>query len=330
MSNTEVKEKDVLLEVKKLNVSFEIGKNLIHPVRNINLDIHQDEVVAIIGETGCGKSVLGNSILRLLPSNAIVTGKALFNGENILQYSEKKYRKMRGTKIAAIPQNPVSSLDPMMKIGDQVAESVLVHEKVNKVTVRSRVTEILKRLHLGNGKEYLSKYAGELSGGMCQRILIALGTITHPELLIVDEPTKGLDWALRSAVIDIFLELKNNMQCAMLMITHDIAVAYKVADRIAVMYCGELVEIGTSKDILKNPLHPYTQGLLDSMPSRGMHGMKGFAPALTELPEGCKFHPRCPRQCENCLQKQPEMTAYTKTHYVRCYYAQDKSAMEMI
>lgn len=315
----------VLLDVKNLSVSFQVGKGKIYPVRNMNIQIRKDEVVAVIGETGCGKSVFGNSILRLLPSNALVDGEVFLNGKDILRYSKEEYRKIRGREISAVPQSPVSSLDPMMRVGKQVEEALLVHEHPEKGEARNAVLKLFSRLHFRKGDEDYSRYPSQLSGGMCQRVLIALGIITHPQLIIVDEPTKGLDWALRGSVIDIFSQLKEEMECAMLLITHDIGVAYKLADRIAVMYCGQIVEIGDRETILFSPRHPYTKGLLDSMPSRGMHSMQGFSPALTQLPQGCKFHPRCESACERCRQEEPQLTGLSGEHQVRCFLADEKN-----
>lgn len=308
-----------LLKIEDLNISFQTGEEQIHPVREIQMEVQEEETLAIIGESGCGKSVLGNSILRLLPENAIVTGKIYLDGEDILSYSKQDFRRIRGKKLSAIPQSPVSSLDPSMKTGKQVMEALYVHEKPDKKTAADIVRRLFRRLHLGENGEYCSRYSCELSGGMCQRVLIAMGVITHPKLLIVDEPTKGLDWTLRRNVVDIFKELKENMDCAMLLITHDIAVADRLADRIAVMYCGEIVETGRTEDVLGNPEHPYTQGLLGALPSRGFHTMKGFSPALTELPRGCKFHPRCPWAEERCRMERPQMRKGREDHKVRCF-----------
>lgn len=306
-----------LLQVKNLNVGFMVGKKEIQVLQNISFSIGDGEILGVIGETGCGKSVTGSAVLRLLPENAIVNGTVLYRDKDILHMDESKYRELRGTEISAIPQSPSTSLNPMMKVGDQVAECVTSKEKQEKRKVHTIVNQIFERLHLPRKETFYEHYPWELSGGMCQRVLIGMGMITHARLLIVDEPTKAIDWALRKDVTDILLELKQDMGCSMMLITHDIAVASHVADRVAVMYCGEIVEIGESEEILHHPVHPYTKGLIHSMPIHGFQVMEGFMPSFSELPQGCNFAPRCPYNCNRCNHPQ-NLSEISPGHLVRC------------
>lgn len=309
-----------LLEIKNLNVSFAVDDNHVHILNNVSMDINKNEVLAVIGETGCGKSVTGSAILHLLPDNAIVTGTVLFKGQDIIKMNDHEFRQLRGKEISSVPQSPSTSLNPLMHVGNQVAECVLKKNSSedDKKKTMSKVHEIFSRLGLPRGEDFYENYPCELSGGMCQRVLIAMGVITHPELLIVDEPTKAVDWALRKEVVDVFCELKNDMKCAMLFITHDIAAAKYVADRIAVMYCGEVVEIGPTADVINQPRHPYTKGLIASMPSKGFNVMNGFMPSFQDLPKGCRFSDRCECSNDSCVNNEPESVEISTGHFVKC------------
>ena len=305
----------VLLQVKDLNVGFLVEKREVQVLRNVSFSIGEGEILGVIGETGCGKSVTGSAVLRLLPENALVKGEILYKGKEILYMGEENYRELRGKEISAIPQSPGTSLNPMMRVGNQVAECITGKEK--RKSVRTAVYDIFRCLQLPGKDRCYGNYPWELSGGMCQRVLIGMGMITHARLLIVDEPTKAIDWALRKEVADILLRLKQEMGCAMMMITHDIGVASYVADRVAVMYCGEIVEVGKTEDILHHPIHPYTRGLIRAMPANGFEVMEGFMPSFSELPEGCKFCTRCRYRDAVCSHSQ-EMEEADTGHWVRC------------
>lgn len=308
-----------LLSVKDLNVGFLVKKKKVNVLNDVTFDIGQGEVLGMIGETGCGKSVTGNAILHLLPDNAVKEGEIIYKGQEILHMPEEKFIDLRGDEISAIPQSPSTSLNPMMKVGNQVAECVTKNNKdVDKSEIRKTVTDIFDRLHLPRHETLYDNYPWELSGGMCQRVLIGMGMITHAHMLVIDEPTKAIDWSLRKSVSEILAELKNQMGCSMLMITHDIPVASYVADRVAVMYCGEIIEIGPTNEVLHNPIHPYTQGLVSSMPANGFKVMKGFMPPFSALPEGCNFSDRCPYADDKCRQEQ-SLEAAGSNHMVRCF-----------
>ncbi len=321
----------VLLEIKDLNVGFVVNDHQVHILNNVSLAINENEVLAVIGETGCGKSVTGSAILKLLPDNAIVTGNIFFKGQDITKMDNDTFRQLRGQEISAIPQSPSTSLNPLMHVGNQVAECVLKKNSSEneKKQVISKVRKIFASLGLPGGADFYQKYPCELSGGMCQRILIAMGVITHPELLVVDEPTKAVDWALRKDVVDVFCELKNKMKCAMLFITHDIAAAKYVADRVAVMYCGEVVEIGPTELVINYPRHPYTKGLIAAMPSKGFNVMNGFMPSFNHLPKGCRFSDRCECSSAVCVNGEPEAVEIFKGHFVKCSIYKNMSVSEL-
>ena len=224
-----------------------------------------------------------------------------------------------------VPQSPSTSLDPLMKIGTQVSECILGKKhsaEQTKASVRSNVMQIFQTLSLPRGEAVYENYPCELSGGMCQRVLISMGVITHPKLLVIDEPTKAIDWSLRKDVLELLTMLKQDMHCAMMLITHDIPLAHRLADRVAVMYAGEIVEIGHTEDVLSHPCHPYTQALIASTPAHGFQTMKGFMPAFTDLPPGCRFSTRCPHATEICKKTAPADITIGNKHTIKCMHTE--------
>lgn len=315
-----------IMEIRDLSVGFSVGKNRIQVLHNINMDIYENEVLAVIGETGCGKSVTGSTILRILPENAMVQGEIWFRGKNILEMDEEEFRRLRGKEIASVPQSPSTSLDPLMRVGEQVRECVTTGKRQKgeeKKKLIHQVKEIFQKLKLPEDRQIYDQYPCELSGGMKQRILLAMGVATSPHLLVIDEPTKAIDWALRKEVVALLKELKEEMKCSMLFITHDLGAARIIADRIAVMYCGEVVETGPSEQVLYHPRHPYTKGLISSMPSMGMKVMEGYMPSFSEKFPPCRFQPRCPFRTEQCQNEVPRETG--GDHRVRCHQCTDIS-----
>ena len=259
-----------ILELKNVKVNFKVEDDIVKAVGGVSFDVYENEILCIIGETGCGKSVLGASILKILPKNAFVQGKIIYNGEDILEMSDREYIKLRGKEIAVVPQSPVMSLDFLMRVGKQIYEAYRVVDKTEKKEdIYKKIKSLLKRLDLPVERNIEKNYPCELSGGMNQRVLIAMGTITKPKLLIVDEPTKGIDWILRKEVINIFKDLKKEFNCTILMITHDIDLAENISDRIGVMYEGVLMELCNTKNFINNPVHEYSKILLNSTAKRG-------------------------------------------------------------
>lgn len=290
----------MLLKIENLNVRFVLGSTVVKAVRNVSLKMRK-ECLTLIGESGSGKSVLGLSILRILPENAKIDGKIIFDGKNLLEMDEDEIRKVRGAKIAWIPQNSGSSLNPVLKVGFQVSESMVAHG-LDKITAFERTEEMFKSLDLNPAKSRMDSYPFELSGGMKQRVLICMGIANKPELLIADEPTKGVDVVRRKSVAKIFSKLKE--LSAMLLITHDIRFAEKLADRVAVMYCGQIIEVREAGEFFDEPLHPYSKALLNSLPPK-LIPIKGNPPSMVNPPDGCAFHERCDFAMDICRREVP-------------------------
>lgn len=310
-----------LIRTEHLTVAFQVGHKQLVAVDDMNVSIQTGQVLCLLGETGCGKSVFGNSLLKLLPSNARVNGAIYFRGQDIVPMREKVFRKLRGTGIAAVPQSPATSLNPLKRIGKQVDEMYLLHIKRDRKQARKHTITLLEELGLPRLPQLTDNFPFELSGGMKQRVLVAMGTAASPEFLIVDEPTKGLDWVRKREVIERIGHLQKQHGSAMLLITHDFMVAEALADVIGVMYAGELVEIGSKTEVLQTPRHPFTKGLIDALPQNGFHALKGFSPPLSEIPQGCRLHPRCPYANSQCRQARPSLQGDPKQHKVRCFHA---------
>lgn len=308
-----------LLSIQNLKAHFHTEDGAVRAVNDVDLTIEEGETLGLIGETGCGKTVLGLSILRLLSENTKVEGKILYKGKDLLTLNEDEMRKIRGKEIAMIFQNPLTSMNPVLTIGTQISEPFELHQGLKKKEAIQKVIEMLKLVRIPSPSERINEYPHEFSGGMRQRAMIAMGLACEPSLIIADEPTKGLDVTIQAQVVELMKELTTNSKTSMLLITHDLGVAAELCDNIAVMYPGEIVEYADIKELFKNPKHPYTQGFLGSLPSRGLKPMNGMSPSLIDLPEGCKFHPRCPFAMLICKSKRPEMVEIGKKHFVRCF-----------
>jgi peptide/nickel transport system ATP-binding protein len=308
-----------LLSIQKLRTIFYTEKGRVKAADDINLDIAEGKTVGLIGETGCGKSVLGLSILRLLPRNAGIEGKICYKGQDILRLSGEQIRRLRGKEIALIPQSPSTSLNPVLKTGVQITEALQLHQKLAREEAWKAAVEMLQSFNLPDPERRVKEYPHQLSGGMKQRILAAIGMAGKPSLIIADEPTKGLDAIIRIQVVEVLHHLTKKTGATMLLITHDLKVAAGLCDEIAVMYAGEIVEHGPAEEVLGHPRHPYTMGLLASSPNNGLKPIRGCSPSLINLPAGCKFHPRCGKAREICAKKHPPLVTKNGSQ-VRCIF----------
>ncbi|MDD1762215.1 MAG: ABC transporter ATP-binding protein [Methanothrix sp.] len=305
-----------LLDITDLKTCFPSPDGLVKAVDTVDLHIDKGERLGLIGETGCGKTVLGLSIVRLLQATTRIDGRILYNNIDILKASDGKMRQLRGREIAMILQNPTTSLNPVLKIGDQIAEAISLHQGYMRKEAWSKAVEMLEAVKIPDSAERAHQYPHELSGGMRERVMIAMGLACNPNFIIADEPTKGLDARTKAQIIDLIHETTSKK--ALLIITHDLGVAGTICDRIAVMYAGELLEEASSDLILNDPLHPYTRGFINSLPSRGLVPIPGTSPSLIDPPQGCRFHNRCPQAAKICSKKHPTLMEIEKGHKVRC------------
>ncbi len=301
--------KDRLLEVEGLRVKFRTKAGEVKAVSGVSFEVFRDERFVLIGESGSGKSVLAQAVLRLLPDNAVLDGRVIFEGKNLFELSEEEMRRIRGREIAWIPQSQ-SALNPVLTVGFQCAEPLMEHYGMKKSSALSKILRIFDFLGIG-GRE--REYPHQFSGGMRQRVLVAMGISANPKLVIADEPTKGLDSEKRDQIVELFRKIDRTM----LVITHDLRFAERFADRIAVMYCGEIVEVSPAKKFFDEPLHPYSRGLLESLPSRGLKPIPGFQPSLINPPKGCKFRERCERSFDECAKTPPLVRVGDR--WVRCW-----------
>jgi peptide/nickel transport system ATP-binding protein len=307
-----------LLEIKNLCIHFDSRDGCVNAVCKVNMDIHCGQIIGLIGETGCGKSVLGQSVLKLLPKNACITGKILFEGKNILKMSDKELRAVRGHKIAFICQNPAEALNPLMKNGTQIMESVRINQALSKKECCETSIDLLSVLGFSEPKAIMHQYPHELSGGMKQRVLAAMGMSGYPSLLIADEPTKGLDAIKRGQVISTIRKFTETTGSAVLIITHDLKFASAICDTIAVMYAGEIVETGVVETLFNDPKHPYLLALIKSQPCEGLNVLNGTVCSLIDLPSNCRFFDRCSYATGVCQDQHPDLLTLNKEHRVRC------------
>ena len=312
------------LVVKNLQSYFFTRRGLVKAVDNVSFTINQGETLALVGESGCGKSMTALSLLRLLPTpGKIVGGEVSLDGHDILRLPENEMRRIRGNDISMIFQEPMTALNPVLKIGEQIAEVVRLHQGVTAAEALEQAAALLTQVGISDPQRRLRDYPHQLSGGQRQRVVIAIALACDPKLLIADEPTTALDVTIQAQIMDLLLELKQQRRMAMLLITHDLGVVATNADKIAVMYAGQIVETGTVKRVFENPLHPYTQGLLNCIPKLGEHKtletIPGHLPDLREQIEGCLFLDRCPGPCSPCGHQLPTMIESEPEHWVRCW-----------
>jgi oligopeptide/dipeptide ABC transporter ATP-binding protein len=311
-----------VLSVSNLSTYFITKKGEVKAVDDISFELGKGEILCIIGESGSGKTATALSILRLIEKpGKIISGSILFHGTDILKLPEKEMRNIRGNKISMIFQDASSSLNPVMRIGDQITESLILHLKLNKKEARAKAVELLASVGIPQAGERFDEYPHQFSGGMKQRVMIAMALSCNPEVLIADEPTTALDVTIQAQILDIFKGLKNTT--SILYITHDIGVVSEIADRIIVMYAGKFLEKGDAKEVLSSPEHPYTRALINCLPSGKCKGrlvsIPGTIPGLIDLPEGCVFGPRCPDAVETCRKETPAEVKISDKHSVRCH-----------
>jgi peptide/nickel transport system ATP-binding protein len=316
-----------VLEVKGLKTSFFTDEGEIPAVDGVDFYINEGEILGVVGESGCGKSVTSLSIMGLLPKGVgrIVDGEILFKGENLVHASEKRMKQIRGNEIAMIFQEPMTSLNPLFTIGDQLVEAIRIHTNINKKEAKTRAVEMLKLVGLPRAEQIIDEYPHQLSGGMRQRVMIAMAMACRPALLIADEPTTALDVTIQAQILALMKELNKNFRTSIMMITHDLGVVAEICDRVIVMYSGKIVEEGDVRTIFKNPKHPYTIGLIQSVPDirdkkERLYSIPGNVPKPGSVRQGCRFAARCEYAFDRCFQEDPKLyEAEERGHRVRCF-----------
>lgn len=324
-----------ILEIKNLKVSFKTYAGIVQSVRGVDFHLDKGETLAIVGESGCGKTVTSKAIMGLLPSSQTIMEKdnseINFDGKNLLELSESEMSKIRGRQISMIFQDPMTSLNPTMKIGNQIAESIIIHENVSSSEARLRALKMLELVRIPNAKERLDQYPHEFSGGMRQRVMIAIALACNPKILIADEPTTALDVTIQAQIMDLINDLKKELDTGVILITHDLGVVASVADRIHVMYAGKIVEKGTTDEIFYNPKHPYTFALLKSVPKlhiserEKLYSLAGTPPDLTDPPIGCPFAARCEFGMKVCRTIYPKTVNFGDEHESCCWLHNEKA-----
>ena len=313
-----------LLEIKNLTIEYEVEKVVVHAVNDVSLSIEQGETLGLVGETGAGKTTTAKGILGLIPDppGRVVSGEVLYKGEDLLKKSNKEMRAIRGEQISMIFQDPMSALNPTMKIVEQIAEVIRLHKDCSEAEAQRGAIDILEKV--GIRGERGEEYPHQFSGGMKQRVVIAIALACSPELLIADEPTTALDVTIQAQILEMMRELKAEFNTSMLLITHDLGVVAQVCNKVATMYAGEIVEYGTLEDIFDHTSHPYTEGLFNSIPRMGVRAQRlkpieGLMPDPSDLPSGCYFSPRCPYATEKCMKEHPPTVDVGGGHLVKCH-----------
>lgn len=319
-----------LLDIKNLKTHFETETGQVTAVDGVSFQVKKGEVLGVVGESGCGKSVTAESILRLHDEtfNTTYDGEINFKGENLLNFSNGKMQKLRGNEISMIFQDPMSSLNPVYTIGNQLMETILLHQNVSKKQAKDKAIDLLKLTGIPAPDRRVSEYPHELSGGMQQRVMIAIGLACQPELLIADEPTTALDVTIQAQILELMLQLNKELEMGVIFITHDLGVVAEICDRVTVMYLGQVVEESDTASLFKHPLHPYSSGLLQSIPKlegerqTDLYTVKGSVPSLDNVPQGCRFASRCPFADELCRSEMPELRTFTEGKKVRCWHTE--------
>ncbi|MDO5718380.1 MAG: ABC transporter ATP-binding protein [Tissierellia bacterium] len=318
-------ENEKILSIRNLYTGFRFGDEYFDAVDDVSLDLYRNEVLAIVGESGCGKSTIATSIVGLHDYNFTrVRGEIIYDGDNILEYDESQLNKIRGQEIGFIFQDPLASLNPLHRIGEQIEEALIYHTDLNKDERKERTLELLDQVGIINPEMTYKQFPHQLSGGMRQRVLIAMALSCKPNIVIADEPTTALDVTIQAQILDLLTQLQNEIDAGIILITHDLGVVAQMADRVAVMYAGQIVELAGAEELFDNPIHPYTKSLLKSIPQdddddEQLHVIQGIVPSLKNLPrQGCRFAPRIPWIPESAHEKDPLLHEIEPGHFVRC------------
>lgn len=320
-------ENHVLLDVKNLSVKFKTLDGVVTAIENISFQVNRGEVLCLVGESGCGKSLTSLSVMGLVEKPGIArAGAIVFDGEDIAGYSQEQMRKIRGDKLSMIFQEPLTSLNPLFTVGNQMDEVFRLHRGMNRAESRQKSIEMLRIVGILAPENVYRRYPGALSGGMRQRVMIAMALSCRPRLLIADEPTTALDVTIQKQILKLMRDLQRELGTSIILITHDLSVVAEMADRVAVMYAGEIAEQADVRDLFGRPRHPYTEGLLKSTirlgeKSRRLAAIKGNVPGISNMPSGCRFHPRCPHAQERCKREVPELASVSENHLVKCHFA---------
>ena len=323
-------EEKKLLEIKDLSVTYKVEDGIVYAVNDLNLVVHNKETLGFVGETGAGKTTTAMAIMRLIPSppGEITKGQIIFDGEDLLQKSQRQMRSILGQDISMIFQDPMTSLNPAMTVGDQIVEMLLLHKSVNKKQAWEEACQMLELV--GIKRERAKDYPHQFSGGMKQRVVIAIALACSPKLIIADEPTTALDVTIQAQVMDLMRDLKHKLGTSMILITHDLGIVAEICDKVAIMYAGGVVEYATKERLYNEPAHPYTKGLFNSIPKldvdeEWLEEIDGLPPEPTEVIPGCAFSPRCSKCMEICKQKKPGITYLDDDHYVRCFLYENQA-----
>ena len=319
-----------ILEVQDLSTSFKTERGWLKAIDGVSFDVYSGEMLGIVGESGCGKSVTSQSILRLYEEKSTTrySGTVSFDGKNLFDLPEKEMQKIRGQEISMVFQDALSSLNPVFTVGNQIMESLRIHQDMGKKEAKEKAIDLLDQVGIPDPQRRFYQYPFELSGGMRQRVMIAVALACGPRILIADEPTTALDVTIQAQIMDLIVDMNRKLQMGVMLITHDLAVVAETCQRVIVMYLGQIVEEGSVEDIFDRPIHPYTRGLMASFPrldtgrSERLYQIKGTVPLLSQIPEGCRFAPRCPYATEECSRKMPELKSFGNGQKARCLMAQ--------
>lgn len=320
-----------VLSIQDLRVYFYTRDGVVKAADGVDLGLERGEVLGIVGESGCGKSITALSVMRLIPDppGRIISGNIIFNGYDLITIPEKDMQKIRGKRISIVFQEPMTALNPLLTIGAQVMEMLQAHLTINKKEARNQAIELLDLVGISSPEKRINEYPHQLSGGMRQRVMIAIAVSCNPDIIFADEPTTALDVTIQAQILDLLKRLRERSGMSMVLISHDLGVIAEVADHVAVMYAGRIVEYAKTSELFARPLHPYTKGLLNSIPRfeekggklKRLYGIPGMVPRLSDLPGGCKFSPRCPIAVDRCRMEEPQLVELFKGHKVRCWLA---------